>query len=480
MQSMSLTGLSILLLEDEPLLRKQIAAFLERHGADVTAVDSVARARKVIEDLPLDFALLDVNLPDGLGTDLLRDKAFSQSTGVIIMTAEGGVNGAVEAMRLGALDYLTKPFEPAELPLVISRARRTRQSERLDEHQRTEPSRSGDGFFFGAALTQLESQLSKIISADNRMETGLPPVLIQGETGTGKTTIARWLHAHGPRAKQPLVEINCSALPETLAESELFGHERGAFTDARSARIGLFEAAGGGTLFLDELPSLSMPLQAKVLTAIEDQKIRRVGGNKEIAVDVRIIAATNRDLKSCVASGQFREDLYHRLDLYRIHIPPLRERGDDILMLADALMERLTRRHRLPRRSISISGRKNLISHPWPGNVRELSHELERAIVFEEGEELHFQGLRPASTGALIPNEIGSATDRWFNEQYRFPAEGFILEEAINRLIHHALKQSSNNVSAAARLLGVSRDYVRYRLAGQKSTDAEQQGEMPQ
>jgi transcriptional regulator with GAF, ATPase, and Fis domain len=183
-----------------------------------------------------------------------------------------------------------------------------------------------------------------------------------------------------------LIEVNCSALPETLAESELFGHERGAFTDARTARMGLFEAAGGGTLFLDELPSLSLGLQAKVLTAIEDRTIRRVGGNKVIATDTRVIAATNRDLRQLVEQGKFREDLFHRLDLYRIVLPPLRERGEDILKLADLLLRRLAQRHRLPVKKITPAGRQRLISYLWPGNVRELANELERAIVFEESE----------------------------------------------------------------------------------------------
>jgi transcriptional regulator with GAF, ATPase, and Fis domain len=314
----------------------------------------------------------------------------------------------------------------------------------------------------------LEQRLEKILAADERMQTHLPPVLIQGETGTGKTTIARWLHHRGPRAAQPLVEMNCSAVPETLAESELFGHERGAFTDARAARLGLFEAANGGTLFLDELPSLSPGLQAKVLKALEDHRIRRLGGNREIPVDVRVIAATHRDLPELVATGQFREDLYHRLDLYRIALPPLRERGDDLVPLVERLMERLCLRHRLPRKSITTAGQRRLRAYPWPGNVRELSHELERAIVFEEGSQLDFAGLQGAALGnAGVPADPSD----WLNPQFAFPTEGFQLEEAINRLIQLALRQTGNNVSAAARLLGVSRDYVRYRLSGGKSPE---------
>jgi two-component system response regulator AtoC len=460
MQSQGLTGLSFLILEDEPLLRKQASAYLERLGADVTLAENIGRARRLIEDLSFDYALIDVNLPDGLGTDLLKEKVFPANTGVIVMTAEGGVNGAIEAMKLGALDYLSKPFDLAELPLLIARARKTKSEQRIEEQKRGDTEKNL--FFFGSALAGMQAQLEKILAADRRLQDALPPVLIEGETGVGKTTIARWVHHSGPRASGPLVEVNCSALPETLAESELFGHERGAFTDARSARMGLFEAAHGGTLFLDELPSLSPALQSKVLTALEDRKIRRVGGNKPIAIDARIIAATNRDLPTLIAEGKFREDLYHRLDLYRISIPPLRARGDDIMKLAEMLLEQLTKRHRIEK-TISAAGRKNLMQYSWPGNVRELAHELERAIVFEESEELTFDALNRRAPSSVVSGKNG--TD-WFNESYIFPPEGFSLEAAIMRMIQHALKQSKDNVSGAARLLGVSRDYLRYRLSG--------------
>jgi DNA-binding NtrC family response regulator len=343
---------------------------------------------------------------------------------------------------------------------LIARARKAKGEQRIEEHKRTDTEK--DLFFFGSALASMQAQLEKILAADRRLQESLPPVLIEGETGVGKTTIARWVHHAGPRASQPLVEVNCSALPETLAESELFGHERGAFTDARTARMGLFEAAHGGTLFLDELPSLSAALQSKVLTAIEDRKIRRVGGNKPISVDARIIAATNRNLPTLIQEGKFREDLYHRLDLYRISIPPLRARGDDILKLADLLLENLIKRHRV-NKHIGSQGRKNLLQYPWPGNVRELAHELERAIVFEEADELSFDALLHRAAPNVAANK---GMSDWFNENYVFPPDGFSLEEAIMRMIQHALKQSKENVSAAARLLGVSRDYLRYRLSG--------------
>lgn len=466
----SLKGLSVLVVEDELLLRKQMAASLERLGADVTQAGDLQSATRFLEDLAFDYALVDVNLPDGLGTDLLRRRKVPVGTSVVVMTAQGGVDGAVEAIKLGALDYLVKPFDPAELPLVLARVRRASQAARIDEHRKGE--RAAAEFHFGESLAALQGQLDKILAADRRMQTQLAPVLIQGETGTGKTTVARWLHQQGPRAALPLVEVNCSALPETLAESELFGHERGAFTDARTARMGLFEAASGGTLFLDELPSLSLALQAKVLIAIEDRKIRRLGGNKEIPVDVRIIAATNQDLKAAVSAGRFREDLFHRLDLFRLVIPPLRARGKDITRLADSILMRLCQRYRLPKRHISAVGERRLLQYGWPGNVRELAHELERAVVFEEGEALSFDQL---TVPAREDEESGSAED-WFNRNFTFPETGFSLENAIHRLIQRALIQTGQNVSAAARLLGVSRDYLRYRLPSNKGSEVPSPG----
>ena len=459
----ALRGASVLVLEDELLLRKQVTAALEQHEADVTAVGTVDEARRMIASLPFDFALLDVNLPDGLGTDLLSDRVFSPNTAVVVCTAEGGVQGAVEAIRNGAQDYLQKPIDPNVLPMILQRAKAGRQSARLAEHERRNPDATGEQIFFGDALSGFRQQLDKIIAADERLGTNLSPVLIEGETGTGKTSIARWLHHHGPRATGPLVEVNCPALPESLAESELFGHERGAFTDAKTARMGLFEAAKGGTLFLDELASLSLGLQAKVLKAIEDRRIRRLGGNREIDVDVRIIAASNRDLGQAVAAGEFRDDLHHRLSLFRLKIPPLRDRGDDILKLAEHLLMQLCQRHRVAPKPISKDGRARLLGHAWHGNVRELSHELERTIVFEDGDEWEFAAL----PGGNEPTNPPGGSDGLLNAVFEFPPEGFSLEGTINEIIQRAIDQSGGNVSAAARLLGVPRDYIRYR---QKNT----------
>lgn len=463
---MKLSGSNLLLLEDEPMLRRRMAAHLEKLGMEVTTAATLAEARQALSNLGFDFALLDVNLPDGRSLALLDEKVVPASVVTVVMTAEGGVAGAVEAMRRGAADYLVKPFDLDELAVRLARARRDRGAKRGQQHRDEQQTAAEKEFFFGAALADVRTQLDKILAADRRVQGGLPPVLIEGETGTGKTTLARWLHERGPRRAGPLIELNCSALSETLAESELFGHEQGAFTDAKEARIGLLEAAEGGTLFLDELPSLSPAVQAKLLKAIEDRAIRRVGGNRSLNVDARIIAATNADLRALVAAGRFREDLLHRLDLFRIRIPPLRERGADIVPLAEALAARIAKNYGLAARPIPPVGRERLRAHRWPGNVRELAHEIERSLVFED-DQLAFSALAVARGAGA-----GAASASWVDPQFTLPESGFLLEQAIDALIRRALDQSGGNVSAAARRLGVSRDYIRYRLKEDKR-DAE-------
>lgn len=455
---MNLSGSSLLLVEDEPLLRRRINAHLEKLGAEVTTAGSLAEAREALRNVSFDFALFDVNLPDGRSISLLEEKAVPASVVVVVMTAEGGVSGAVEAMRHGASDYLVKPFDLDELGVRLARARRDRGARRTEQHRAEQESVSEESFFFGSALAGVATQLEKILAADRRIQGALPPVLIEGETGTGKTTLARWLHRRGPRAAGPLIEVNCSALPETLAESELFGHERGAFTDAKEARIGLLEAAEGGTLFLDELPSLSLSIQAKLLKALEDRSIRRVGGTRALTIDARIIAATNADLRELVAAGKFREDLLHRLDLFRVRIPPLRERGADIVPLAEALAARIAKNYGLKPAPIPPIGQKRLRGHRWSGNVRELAHEIERSLVFDD-DQLTFSTLASAQAGTAQ-----AAASTWVAPDFDLPPSGFSLDAAIDGLIHRALAQTNGNVSAAARLLGVTRDYIRYRL----------------
>ena len=423
--------------------------------AQVVATGSIADARKALADSDFDFALLDINLPDGSSFDLLEEGIIPSSTAVVVMTADGGVDSAVRAIKHGAADYLTKPFDPFELPLVFERCQNEREGKRRREHENTRVAHASGGLFWSPGLKPVKDQIERILDTDHRLDEHLPPVLIQGETGTGKSTFARFLHHAGPRAEQPYIELNCATLPENLVESELFGHERGAFTDAREARMGLFEAANQGTLFLDEISSLPAAAQAKLLTAIEDGVVRRVGSNISIDINVRLITASLEDLEAMAGAQTFRSDLYHRLTVLKVEIPALRKRPGDILPLAEHLLHHLKRRYRLPDVSIDPEGGENLRAYSWPGNVRELSHEIERQLVLHGNNGLPFDQLH------LKP--VGDTKD-WLVDGWHFPEEGFSIDEANLRLIHLALAQAGNNVSAAARLLGVNRDYIRYRL----------------
>ena len=459
-----LSGRHILVMEDEGLLRKSLCRYLEDLGAEVFPAGSIEEARRLRESTELDFALLDINLPDGNGLDLLEKPGFSENTRVVMMTADGGIRTAIEAMKRGASDYLTKPFDPEELPMVFSRIARESARQRKEQFERETHATPGKSLFMGKRLEFVESQLDKILQADQRLGSSLPPVLIEGETGTGKSTLARWLHQHGPRKDAPLIEINCSALPESLIESELFGHERGAFTDARKERIGLFEAADGGTLFLDEIASLSLPIQAKVLTAIEDGHIRRIGGNAQRKIDVRLIAASLHPLERLVREGSFREDLFHRLHLLHIRIPSLKEFPDDIPALARHVFEGLKKRYRQPDAELAPEGMQRLARYPWPGNVRELIHELERSLVFQDARPLTFDSLGGQASEEMPevnPNSLK-------NPLWTLPDSGFDFEAALKILekevIQEALDKENGNVSAAARRLGVPRDFIRYRI----------------
>jgi DNA-binding NtrC family response regulator len=453
-------GCEVLLLEDDTVLRRRLVAHLRKLGAEVVEASSIAEARRALGEYRFDFALVDLHLPDGDALELLREGAFSENTGVVVMTAFGGIKDAVEAMRRGAGDYLSKPFEPDELPIAFMRCRDKRGTARRDEHRLAEQAIGGaQDLFFGESLAGIRGKLDLILGTERRLEKDVPPILIEGETGTGKSVLAAWLHRNGPRSAKPFIKVNCAALPETLAESELFGHERGAFTDAKTARIGLFEAADGGTLFLDDIGTLSASTQAKVLMAVEDHAIRRLGATKEIRVDVRLIAASNEPLAGLVTSGGFREDLYHRLHLLHIALPPLRERGLDILSLARHLLERIAKRHRIRDMSFSPGGERRLLAYTWPGNARELAHVIEREVIFTEGKLLGFEGLG----GTPPPEPLG-----WRNPVWRVPEEGFTIDSVITDLVDAVLKETDRNISATARRLGVTREFLRYRLKNKK------------
>jgi DNA-binding NtrC family response regulator len=452
-------GSAVLVLEDDAVLRRRLVAYFRDRQATVTEAARLADARQAAGNLRLDFALIDLHLPDGEALELLREGVFSENTAVVVMTAFGGVRKAVEAMRLGAADYLAKPFELDELPLAFLRARQARISARREEHRSTGIAARAEEFFFGESLGAIRAQLETIHATERRLENRLPPLLVEGETGTGKSALARWHHRHGPRATHPFVGLNCAALPDTLAEAELFGHERGAFTDARRARIGLFEAADGGTLFLDEIGALAPATQAKILTVVEEGTVRRLGGSHEFAIDVRLIAASNRPLGELVREGAFREDLYHRLDLLRVTLPPLRERGTDVLALARHLLAGIAQRHRITDPGIASDGEARLLAQPWRGNVRELAHEIERAVIFSTGEPLTFSHLAGA---------VATAAASWRNPAWRLPEDGFSLEAVTDALVEEALRETQGNVSAAARRLGVTREFLRYRLSAKK------------
>lgn len=458
----TLKGKEVLLLEDDLLLGKRIESKLEDEGLEVTRVENCADAQRALEQMPFDFALFDLNLPDGESLELLKKGKVPSNTPCILMTGEGGIQSAVESIRLGAADYLSKPFDLDELPVVFQQAQASLKSKRLNEHVIKKRKEKSDSLFFEGSFAEDLGQLKKVLAADTRLQSNLPPLLIQGPTGTGKSTYAKWIHANGPRANQPFVALNCSAIAENLVESELFGHEKGAFTDAKEARIGLFEAADQGTLFLDEITSLSLPAQAKLLLSIETGKIRRVGSTKEFTTDVRIIAAANQDLREMIGEGSFREDLFHRLDLLRITIPPLVSRSQDLVLFAKHLLALLAQKYRLPIPDLGKDSQNFILTHNWPGNVRELVHELERSLVLCEPN-APLQIISAPAHGVHAYNPVGKEDD-WLNPGFSFPKEGFDLEKEMLRLIEQAISQVNGNISEAARLLGVPRDYIRYRL----------------
>ena len=398
-------GYAVLFVDDEETLARNIASFLALAGFETHLASSVAQAVAAHEKFAPDVTLLDLRLPDGDGLQVL--KAIRERVPdhpVIMMTAFGDVETAVEAMKAGAYDFLRKPLSVSEVQTQIEM---TLDSERKQAAIRQLAARQGQiglDVIIGKSppMLELKDNIARLVAAEKSMRNGAAPsVLITGETGTGKELVARAIHLAGDRAEGPFIEINCAALLLELVESELFGHERGAFTDARERQIGLIEAADGGTLFLDEIGEMDLGTQAKILKVMEDRIVRRVGETRGRAVDVRFLAATNRDPAAAVAAGVFREDLLYRLSVARFELPPLRARGDDILLLADVFLQTLARRYgqTLPR--LTKAARQRLVDHSWPGNVRELKNTLERAMLFAGGPEIDIASL-------TIPDNVTS------------------------------------------------------------------------
>ena len=443
---------SILIVEDELVLARQLARSLAGHGHEVGQADSAGTALERVRSDSPDLVLLDLHLPDASGLEVMERIARHDATlPVILMTAHASVGDAVEAMRRGAADYLQKPLDLDELRLVVERVlERERQRRELHYHRR----RGAPCAEMAGEAPQLQSLLAQVERlAQAKLAPGeRPAILLSGETGTGKGRLARVIHDRlGGGA---FIEVNCTALPETLMEAELFGHERGSFTDARTTRPGLFEAAEGGTLFLDEVGHASPSLQAKLLKAIEEKRVRRIGSSRERVIDVHVIAATNRDLDRAVAEGEFRRDLLHRLRVLSLELPPLRERGDDLLQLAAQFCAEVGRVYR---REISLAtdAAPVLRSYAWPGNVRELRNVIERAVLLEPSREIGAATLSGLLRPAAEPAAPGPL---------QLPEEGLKLAELERDLIRQALERAGGNRTRAARLLGISRDTLRYRL----------------
>ena len=456
---------TVLIVDDERTLARAIKAFLAESGYEAEVAGDAEQALGMLETLRPDVVFSDLRLPGMNGIDLLRRiREYDAAIPVVIMTAYGTIEGAVEAVKLGAFDYLKKPVDLEELKLLADRARETSQLKQELSYYRSraaQPVKFGEVIGDSPAIRGVLEQARQIAALEET-----PPVLIVGETGTGKGLVARTIHASSSRAARPFIEVNCTALPASLMEAELFGHERGAFTDAKESKLGLFEAAEGGFLFLDEVGDIELSLQGKLLKAVEERSVRRVGGIRDRRIDVRILAATNRDLEKDAQGERFRRDLYFRLAVIILRLPPLRERGEDILFLAEHFLRRFNAKYGKSARGFDARARELLLAYPWPGNVRELSHVIERAVLWSRGDLLGSEHLSleiPAAS-EVVPQGDGRAADLQSPPPGGLPPSGTDLEGWERTLIERALRESDGNQTRAAQRLGITRDTLRYRL----------------
>ena len=443
----------VLVVDDEKLIRWSVSERLSRKGYQVSAAETGERALELLAAERPGVMLLDVRLPgiDGLET-LRRALVLQPDLVVVMMSAHGTVDIAVEGMKRGAVDFLSKPFPLAMLDAAVARAHAAAGARRLLAGAGPErPAGAGADGMVGSspALERIRAMVQRIAASD------FATVLVEGESGTGKELVARAIHLQGARASKPFLCVNCAALPELLLESELFGHERGAFTDAREQKVGLFEAAAGGTVMLDEIGDLPAGGQAKLLRLLENRTFRRVGGVAEIHSDVRVVAATNADLEARVSEGRFRADLYFRLNVVRVLLPPLHERKEDVALLAAAFIARYNVEMKRRLRGISQPALALLEAYRWPGNVRELRNVIERALILHGD----IEELRPEH----LPDAIREAPPAPLAVPDGAPPQGARLEAMERQMICDALSRSGGNQSKAARLLGVSRDTLRYR-----------------
>jgi two-component system, NtrC family, response regulator AtoC len=464
----------ILIVDDEPGMRWSLRQKCEDWGYDVVEAAAGEPGLRLAQYESPDLILLDVRMPDINGIQVLEQlKKNGDQTAVILITADPQLEDFKNAQKLGAYDFLRKPLDFEELRVTIQNALEAARLRGEVQSLRGEVRRKTgyhDVVAVSAKMIELMNFVQKVATSE------ATTILIQGESGTGKDLAAKTIHYGSSRQNGPFVAINCSAIPETLMEAELFGHEKGAFTDAKQMKKGLFEMANGGTLFLDEIGELSPLLQAKLLRVLEDQVIRRVGGVRDLQVDVRVVAASNRDLEKAVREGHFRQDLYYRLAIIAIFIPPLRERAEDILPLVEFFIDWYNHKFKKAVRGISPETRRLLISHIWPGNVRELKNCIERAMILED--ELILRPIyMPFAVGEAARSGVTAfehssmtvdggrllANGRVLPRLY-IPEEGTSLEEVERAMVELAMRQANGNQTHAARLLDISRDALRYKL----------------
>jgi DNA-binding NtrC family response regulator len=440
----------LLVVEDNASLRRGVSRALRERWSEVEELADGAEARERLADRgvePFDVVVTDHRLPGADGVEVLRAaRSRSSRTAVVLMTAYGSIDAAVEAMKLGAFDFVQKPFELEALEMRVERAVAHAQLVTEVERLREERGRGFAGHLVGESAA-----MHAAVELATRVAPSRSTVLLTGETGTGKELVAGLIHAGSPRAGRPFVKVNCAALPETLLESELFGHERGAFTGADRQRAGRFEQADGGTLFLDEIGDMTPATQVKLLRVLQDGEFHRVGGNRPMRCDVRIIAATNHDLEQRVREGGFREDLYFRLNVIRVHLPPLRERGTDAVALAAHFLEQFSRDLGRPRVRFGEEALGRIREHAWPGNVRELRNAVERAVLLSDGDEIRAEhvGLAPATVPGWQPE---------------LPAGGLALAEVERAVVLEALRRARFVQKDAAAMLRVSRRKLNYMI----------------
>ena len=451
----------ILVVDDEKMIRWSLGEALRGWGYEPIEVGTAAAALEAFEGEQPVAILLDINLPDGSGLDVLRQIRSRQSDAVVIMiTANVLVDETIAALRGGAYDFIGKPINLEELQVAIRNgieANHLRKEVNLFRRERAQQ------FSFDQIVGESFAMREMLGLAHKVAESEVSSVLLQGESGTGKDLVAKAIHYHSSRADHPFVAINCAALPSTLIESELFGYEKGAFTDAKARKEGMFEQAEGGTLFLDEIGELELSLQAKLLRVLEESSFRRVGGLKDLPLDVRVIAASNRDLKSESEAGRFRADLFYRLSVIQLDIPPLRDRGDDIRVLAEHYMANFRSRLRKNINTIAPDALAAFSSYSWPGNVRELRNVIERAMILEDGDAITIKYLPRGLVGDSRTTSESRADSR-AQDPMRLPAAGVSLDDVEMSLVRQALERSHGNQTKAAELLNISRDQLRYRM----------------